>query len=438
MPASVVTSRRLEWLQTQRENTLGEITAICDRAVAEDRDLSDAEQSGVEERRSSIERYDRDLAVEAELGRSNSSYAELAAELGPALARTRPSPDQGSSDRSSDRAGQAAGELYRSSPGAYLVDYLLRSEDPARAERFEAFHRAAPHQITSDNPGIIPTPILGPVWTSINARRPAVEAATTRPMPAGGKTFIRPHVTQHTLVGDQPGEKQALPSQPLKIDPITVTKRTKGGYVNLSFQDRDWSDPSIMDVLLADLAAMYAQSTDAQFCLDFLAAVTQTQPVATNDAEGWLNALYSAAATVYDADNSLPTTLWTSTDVWATLGALVDGSGRPLFPTMAPANALGDLAPGSFTGSIAGMRIAVDANFAAGTAVVGDSNAVEFYEQVGGQVQATEPSLLGTNIAFYGYMADCVVSPPAFVKLTPPAGTMAAAGAAEKKTAEKK
>jgi hypothetical protein len=39
-----------------------------------------------------------------------------------------------------------------------------------------------------------------------------------------------------------------------------------------------------------------------------------------------------------------------------------------------------------------------------------------------------EPSLLGVAIAFYGYMADCIVAPTALVKLTPPAGALGAAG----------
>jgi hypothetical protein len=66
------------------------------------------------------------------------------------------------------------------------------------------------------------------------------------------------------------------------------------------------------------------------------------------------------------------------------------------------------------------MRLAVDSHFPAATGIIGDNLATEFYETVGGQVQATEPSLLGTQIAFYGYMADCVVEPDALVKLTAP------------------
>jgi hypothetical protein len=271
--------------------------------------------------------------------------------------------------------------------------------------------------------------MLGPVWTSISSRRPAIEAATIRPLPAGGKTFQRPFVSQHTNVGNQAAEKTALPTQALKVDPKTVTKMTRGGWINLSFQDRDWTDPAILDILVADLAAMYAQDTDDQFTDDLVAGVTQTVPVDSNDAAGWLTAIYEAAAMVAGPDNRMANTIWVSVDVWAKLGALVDTAGRPLFPTVAPGNAMGNIgATDMFQGSVAGLRLAVDGHFAAGTAIIGDNAAVEFYETVGGQVQAVEPSLLGVAIAFYGYMADCIVAPPALVKLTPPAGALGTAG----------
>lgn len=423
MPASSVTSRRLEWLTQQREATLAEITEVCERAAAADRDLTDAEQAGVEERRATLENLDQNLQVEAELARSTASYHSLMADLGPVLA-VRPERDPAAGPTG---AGPAAGEQHYRSAGEYLHDYLASSQhfpggrdEKARA-RFESYHRA--NMTTADTPGVLPVPILGPVWNSISSRRPAIEAATVRPLPAGGKTFQRPRVTQHTDVGNQPAEKTALPSQALKIDPLTVTKMTRGGWVNLSFQDRDWSDPAILDILIADLAAMYAQDTDDQFTDDLVAGVTQTQPVATNDAEGWLTAIYAAAATVMGSDNRMANTLWVSADVWATLGALVDGAGRPLFPAVSPGNAMGALSPTNmFAGSVAGLRLAVDGHFPAGTAIIGDNAAVEFFETVGGQVQAVEPSLLGVAVAFYGYIADAIIAPTALVKLVPPAG----------------
>jgi hypothetical protein len=312
--------------------------------------------------------------------------------------------------------------IYRNA-GEYLADYLLsRAESNADAQaRLDTYRRAAPHQLLADNPGIVPTPIVGDVINTISARRPAIEAATHRPMPASGKSFTRPIVTQHVDVDKQTAEKTTLVAQPMKIDPLTVNKETWGGYVNLSFQDRDWTDPAILNLLVADLAAVYAQQTDIAFCTAFPAAVTQTEDVASDDAAGWLAAIYGAAGQVYAAGNALPNVIWASVDVWGKIGAVVDGSGRPLFPYANPYNAMGSSSPTSFTSNVAGLNMVVDGNFPDGTAIVGDNKGVEFYEQVGGALSATEPKVLGVEIAYYGYTASKVIVPNMFVKLTVPA-----------------
>ena len=114
----------------------------------------------------------------------------------------------------------------------------------------------------------------------------------------------------------------------------------------------------------------------------------------------------------------MPSTLWVAPNVWGALGSMTDGSGRPLFPFVNPVNGMGNMAPGTIEGSVAGMRLAVDKNFPAGTAILGDPTYVEVYETLGGQVSAVEPSVLGTQIAFYGYIAWLVLRSTAFVKLT--------------------
>ena len=44
-----------------------------------------------------------------------------------------------------------------------------------------------------------------------------------------------------------------------------MTANTYGGYVNVSRQDIDWSTPSIMDLVITDLAAQYGIVTEAAF-----------------------------------------------------------------------------------------------------------------------------------------------------------------------------
>jgi HK97 family phage major capsid protein len=413
MPTEIAGSKRLDWLKRQMEQALGEVESITNRAADDDRDLSDAEQRTCEARRSRITELESELEVEADLAQRSASYQGLVAHIGPPQ-------DQPMRGQLVERQSQAHLEVPNyASPGAYLVDFLTRSEDPEAAARFGRYlERAVAHQTTVQNPGLLPTPILGPVFTEQAQRRPAIESATLRPLPGTGKTFQRPQIKQYTLAGPQSAEKAELPSRPMLIDPITVTKSTYGGVVNLSWQDRDWSDPSIMDLIVSDLAASYANATDAAFVTYFMTTVTQTQALATADSEGLLGAIFAATGTIFSQTNTMPDTLWVAPNVWGALGAMVDSTGRQMFATVNPVNGLGTITPQSMTGSLAGYKLAVDKNLPAGTAILGDSTYVEVYETIGGQVSAIEPSVLGTQVAFYGYIAWLTLEPKAFVKLT--------------------
>lgn len=402
-------TKRLDWLRRQRDQAMSDVESITSRAADEDRDLSDSEQSTCEARRSRISGLDEDIKVEAGLAERSATYQDLVSHIGPAHHQQA---------QGVERSAQLEVPTYNT-PGEYLVDFCLRSENPEARARFDRYlQRAVAHQTTAQNPGLLPTPILGPVFTQQTARRPAIEATTKRPLPGPGKTFQRPKISQYTTAGPQSAEKAELPSQVMTVDPVTVTKSTYGGVVNLSWQDRDWTDPAIMDLLVSDLAASYAQVTDAAFCTYFNGQVTQTEAAATPDGKGVLGALYAASGDIYASTNGMPDTLWAAPDVWGSLGSMVDGSGRQLFPTVNPQNALGNIQPTSMTGTVAGFRMVIDKNLPAGTAILGDSQYVEVYETIGGQVSAIEPSVLGTQVAFYGYIAWLVLEPDAFVKVT--------------------
>ena len=84
----------------------------------------------------------------------------------------------------------------------------------------------AANQVTDDNTGILPEPIVGPVYDGLASMRPVINAIGVRAMPGMGRTFTRPKITQHTSVGVQGSELDELSSQALVIDPVTVNKGT--------------------------------------------------------------------------------------------------------------------------------------------------------------------------------------------------------------------
>jgi hypothetical protein len=61
------------------------------------------------------------------------------------------------------------------------------------AEFNSRIHAAAPDVATSDLPGILPTPIISPIYNNFVANyRPLITAMGVRQMPQSGKVFIRP------------------------------------------------------------------------------------------------------------------------------------------------------------------------------------------------------------------------------------------------------
>jgi HK97 family phage prohead protease len=286
----------------------------------------------------------------------------------------------------------------------------------------EALRAAAPDIVTTDTPGILPTPILGPsVYNNFIGRRPVVDAVGVRAMPAGGKVFIRPEVTTHTSVGASIGE-QAPTAGTLVVFNNQVTKQIFGGYVNISEADIDWTDPSILQVVLDDMGRIYANATDNYAADQLVAGATVTQAFALADVakpEVWSAEIAEAASTILSSSNgNLPTHLFVSPDRWRNLLALSDTANRPLFPQVGPMNAQGDLGVNQYGGNAFGLSVCVDRNFASGTAIVGDASGYELFEQQKGTMSIESPSTLSRTIALRGYFAALMIDETKFVKFT--------------------
>jgi HK97 family phage prohead protease len=285
----------------------------------------------------------------------------------------------------------------------------------------EALRAAAPDVVTSDTPGVLPTPILGPVYNNFIGRRPVVDAIGAKSMPGGGKVFIRPEVTTHTSIGASLAE-MANQSGTFVVSSNQVTKQIFGGYVNISEADLDWTDPAILSLLLDDMGRIYANATD-NYAADTLragASVTQNfTGTATTDPAAWAAWVGNAAGTILSSSNgNLPTHMFVDTEVWKVLLSLSDTADRPLFPQVGPMNAFGNLSPGQYNGNAFGLSVVVDRNFASDTLIVADASGFEVFEQQKGAISLDNPSTLSRTIAFRGYFAALMIDQTKFVRAT--------------------
>lgn len=284
----------------------------------------------------------------------------------------------------------------------------------------DALRAAAPDVTTSDTAGVLPLPIVSPVYNNFVGRRPVIDAVGVKAMPGGGKIFIRPEVTTHTSMAVQSAENAALQSGTFVVSSNQVTKGTYGGYVNISMQDLEWTDPAILSLVLDDMARIYANTTDnvAADALATGATVTQNfTGTATDEPAAWAAWVANAAGTILSSSNgNLPTHLFCDTEVWKVLLSLSDTAGRPLFPQVGPMNAFGNLAPGQYNGNAFGLQVVVDRNFASDTLIVADASGFEVFEQQKGALSLEAPSTLSRTLSWHGYFATLMIDSSKFVK----------------------
>ena len=300
----------------------------------------------------------------------------------------------------------------------------------ARKAKQSVLEAAAGDVLTTDTPGLLPVPVLGPVFQDLNYIRPVVAAVGARAYPDGGssKTFIRPTWTTHTAVTNQTGELNgAGGAQTPVIASNSVGKVTLSGSVTLSVQDIDFTSPAAMEIILRDLAGMYLIASD-NYCADQIVAqggasgVTWT--VNATDPSDLINSLYEVAESQLDATNFLPDHLFVSPDVWRKLSSQLDADKRPVFPYAAAAGLMGVNGLGTQnittmnTLNPLGLNLVVDKNFAAGTMVLARGTAIEFYEQIRGLMSVEVPASLGRTFSYYGYVSTFIADPTVVSKIT--------------------
>jgi HK97 family phage prohead protease len=277
---------------------------------------------------------------------------------------------------------------------------------------------AAPNVINTDLPGILPVPIVQPVYNNFIGNRPVVDAIGARAMPGGGKVFIRPKVVTHTTIGVQATENTALDDGTFVVDDLLVEKATYGGYVTLSEQAIDFTTPEVIGLLLDDMGRIYANQTDNAAADALVTGATTDEAFvgSITDPAAWALWVSTSAQVILSASNgNLPTHLFVSPDRWGNLLGLSDTSKRPLFPNIGPMNAYGDLAVTSDMGMAFGLRVVVDRNFAASTTIIGDASGFECYEQQKGAISVDVPSTLSRTIAFRGYFSTLMLDSSKFV-----------------------
>ena len=284
------------------------------------------------------------------------------------------------------------------------------------ARRNQSAIEAVSQDLTTDTPGLLPVPVLGPLFQNVNLQyRPVVNAFGTRAMPQGsGISFTRPSITTPTSSGVQSTQGTAVSSQTMVLAANTVSRQTVAGSIQIAQQTMDFSDPAAMNIILNDLAGQYLKQTD-NIAADYLVAQKQasgfTWTVTAGDATSLMTAIYGCAENISTTTNLFPTHMVVSPNVWAKLGAQLDNSKRPLFPAIGAPGLMGQntLGAGNATSwsgmNPLGLELVVDGNLASNTMLIVHGPAIELYEAQQGMRSVEVPDLLARTFSYYGYFA---------------------------------
>jgi HK97 family phage prohead protease len=319
---------------------------------------------------------------------------------------------------------QAKKEFVLPSAGEFMAAYHIGGDTfknmnaavaDYSASKRTALQAAAGDVLTTDTPGLLPVPVLGPLVQDLNFLRPVVEAVGARAYPDSGqsKTFIRPTITTHTSVAAQSPELSAVSATTMVIASNSISKTTLAGQVTLSVQDIDFTSPAAMALILNDLMGEYMIASD-NLAADNLLTAASSSGVWDGTVADLLKSVYDSAVDISNGRNWTPTHMFVSPDVWGQLGQLADTTGRPVFPFIGAGltgqNALGNATASSWNGNPLGLQLVVDSNFAAKTMIItrvgqGQGDAYEFYESIRGLQSLENPSVLGRNMSFHGYVS---------------------------------
>jgi hypothetical protein len=265
---------------------------------------------------------------------------------------------------------------------------------------------------------MVPPTYLRDVIGVIDASRPFIDSIETAPLPASGMKIFTPKLgAQATVALTAEGAEFSSTDTAVTFQEDSVVKFAGAGKIDVELLDR--SDPSFLDLYLRELAASYAQKTDAY------AANIAAQNSAASTGSTIYKSIADGIADSFGVMRMTPNRLLVATgggeggiDFSGLLGA-VDSTGRPIFAAAAPQNANGLISQGSTAGTVAGLSLVVDPNYTgndagAKYALVYPSNAMRFHESSRIELRANVVANGQVEIGLYGYAAVVNRYPTAF------------------------
>jgi HK97 family phage prohead protease len=274
----------------------------------------------------------------------------------------------------------------------------------------------------TENTGMVPPNYLRDIIGVIDDSRPFINSIERAALPASGMKIFTPKLGDQASVSvTAEGVEFDSTDTAVTFQEDNIIKFAGANRVNVELLDR--SDPSFLDLLLRELAASYAQKTDAY------ASNIAAHNSGNSDATTIYGAIAKGIADSYGVMRFTPDNLLVAPSSgedgidFAGLLAAVDGNDRPLYASAAPQNAAGLVTQGSTNGTVAGLSLVVDPNYTGNNSnekygLVYPRAAMRFHESGTVQLRANIVNTGQVEIGIYGYAAVVNRYPTAFRYLT--------------------
>jgi hypothetical protein len=386
----------------ERDRLLNTVNVLKNNAADTGKDPTDTDLEVMDKAFKRIDRLDEMIKV---LGEDRTMSQETRDKL------LAPTPEVGTGAIKYRSAGEMMWDCLHANYGT-----RQNSEDQDATRRWDSVMKRAAQHMGTDAALTTPTaggigglyvvPVVGPVIDLSPQGQPFLSAIGRRPAP-GSMTFTRPRIVDPDLatgVGPQALQKAELTSKKFDIKVDTLAMATVGGYLNVSQQLMS-IQASGWDLIVGQLQKRTAYAGEAA-ALAELAKTGASVPLAAGaDSTTVIQALFDAAAMVYQNTAALPTWLAYGPLGWAMLGSLCDAAGRPLFPFLGAANAAGSASLGDFNLGPLGLQQIVTHGISTTDLYMGNGDGFEAYVYSFPVLEAVEPSLLGRQVAVAEAMA---------------------------------
>lgn len=282
---------------------------------------------------------------------------------------------------------------------------------------------AAADDSFSTNPAFNPTQYLTEFVTNTRFGTPAIDACSQGVLPTTGMTISVPSLV--TSAGGQSGvapvvtveaEAGAVQNTGMVTEYLTANVSKYSGMNTLSVELLERSGyPGFYQELTQQLQNAFLTATDTAVVTALINAGASSTNL-TADLDGIVDYTAEAAQRIYSATGYFAQNYIANPAQWQELIGAQDTTKRPVFTALQPMNATGQVSPQSIRGSVNGLDLYVDKNFAATTfddnsAIILAPEAFTVYRSPQAYMSVNVVSNLQVQVAIYGFMATLAKMP---------------------------